>query len=58
LQDVSKRLFQIQLRLRPKSVGASVTESKLILPTSWQVSKLRGELLGKGETALFGKPAD
>ena len=34
------------------------TESKLILLTKRQVSKLGEELLGQGITTLLGKPAD
>lgn len=35
-----------------------VTTSKVVLLTAWQASKSRGELLGQGIAALFGKPAN
>ena len=43
---------------KSKTVSSSVTESKLVLLTSWQANKLRDELFGQGVVALLRKLAD
>ena len=41
---------------KSKTVSSSVTESNLVLLTSWQANKLRDEFLGQGIVTLFRSP--
>ena len=41
---------------KSKIVSSSVTESKLVLLTSWQANKLRDEFLGQRTVTLFRNP--
>ena len=50
--------FKFDIWMSAFFLSDCVTQSKVLLLTTWQANKSRDDLLGQGIKALFRKPAD